>query len=211
MASIGRSPCDEGAILGGRFSQPCAGSGFWVLAATILGSSLAFIDGTVVNVALPALQSGLHATIREVQWVVESYALFLAALLLVGGSIGDLYGRRKMFAAGMMLFARGVGMVRDCREHQPAHHCAQLSRRRRGVPYTEQPRADQRFLSAGAARPGNRDMVWLHGDYDRDWPRAWRMAGPTCILAMGLLHQSAARAGRRRAYDLAGPGKRSRE
>ena len=85
--------------------QPCAGSGFWVLAATILGSSLAFIDGTVVNVALPALQSGLHATIREVQWVVESYALFLAALLLVGGSIGDLYGRRKMFAAGVVLFA----------------------------------------------------------------------------------------------------------
>jgi EmrB/QacA subfamily drug resistance transporter len=77
----------------------------WILAATILGSSMVFIDGTVVNVALPALQSSLHATIAEVQWVVESYALFLAALLLTGGSLGDLYGRRKVFAIGTVLFA----------------------------------------------------------------------------------------------------------
>jgi EmrB/QacA subfamily drug resistance transporter len=65
---------------------------------------MAFIDGTVVNVALPALQSALHATIADVQWVVESYALFLAALLLMGGSLGDLYGRRKLFAAGVVIF-----------------------------------------------------------------------------------------------------------
>jgi EmrB/QacA subfamily drug resistance transporter len=75
------------------------------LAATILGSSMAFIDSTVVNVALPALQSSLHATITGVQWVVESYALFLASLLLTGGSIGDLYSRRKVFATGVALFA----------------------------------------------------------------------------------------------------------
>ena len=61
----------------------------WILAATILGSSMAFIDGTVVNVALPALQTGLDATLADVQWVVEAYALFLAALLLIGGSLGD--------------------------------------------------------------------------------------------------------------------------
>jgi EmrB/QacA subfamily drug resistance transporter len=72
--------------------------------ATILGSSLAFIDGTVVNVALPALQSSLGANISQVQWVVESYTLFLAALLLLGGSLGDLYSRRKIFAAGVILF-----------------------------------------------------------------------------------------------------------
>ena len=78
--------------------------GRWVLAATILGSSMAFIDGTVVNAALPALQSGLGARLSEVQWVVESYALFLAAFLLLGGSLGDLYGRRKVFAVGVVLF-----------------------------------------------------------------------------------------------------------
>jgi MFS family permease len=66
---------------------------------------MAFIDGTVVNVALPALQSALHATLSDVQWVVESYALFLAALLLIGGVLGDVYGRPKVFAVGVALFS----------------------------------------------------------------------------------------------------------
>jgi EmrB/QacA subfamily drug resistance transporter len=76
-----------------------------VLVATILGSSMAFIDGTVVNVALPALQSSLHATVVDVQWVVESYGLFLAALLLIGGAMGDSFGRRWIFLFGTGLFA----------------------------------------------------------------------------------------------------------
>src|ERR1700735_1696747 len=80
-------------------------SGRIVLAATILGSSMAFIDGTVVNVALPALQNALHASIADVQWVVEAYALMLAALLLVGGSLGDIFGRRKVYVFGVVIFA----------------------------------------------------------------------------------------------------------
>jgi EmrB/QacA subfamily drug resistance transporter len=79
----------------------------WVLVATILGSSMAFIDGTVVNVALPALQSSLHATVSDVQWIVESYALLLASLLLVGGSLGDIFGRRKIYIVGVVLFTSG--------------------------------------------------------------------------------------------------------
>src|ERR1700691_1279989 len=86
------------------YSKPEA-SGRIVLAATILGSSMAFIDGTVVNVALPALQNALHASISDVQWVVESYALMLAALLLVGGSLGDIFGRRKVYVFGVAIFA----------------------------------------------------------------------------------------------------------
>src|ERR1044071_3549355 len=106
MANIVRQPCDEGVIR----SEPAATPGAraaepWILAATILGSSLAFIDGTAVNVALPALQKDLNATVLDVQWVVESYALFLAALLLVGGSAGDRFGRRFVFCAGTALFA----------------------------------------------------------------------------------------------------------
>ena len=100
-----KPPCDEATILTGHADRPEAGRGRWVLAATILGSSLAFIDGTVVNVALPALQSALGATLTQVQWVVESYALTLAALLLAGGSLGDVLGRRKVFAAGVLIFA----------------------------------------------------------------------------------------------------------
>jgi len=77
----------------------------WVLAAAILGSSLAFIDGTVVNVALPSIQHGLNATVSGAQWVVESYALFLATLILLGGAAGDFYGRRLLFLIGVALFA----------------------------------------------------------------------------------------------------------
>jgi len=76
----------------------------WTLVATILGSSLTFIDGTVVNVALPALQADLQATITDVQWVIEAYALFLGALILVGGSLGDQFGRKRVFLLGVVLF-----------------------------------------------------------------------------------------------------------
>ena len=87
-----------------------------VLAVTILGSSMAFVDGTVVNVALPALQNAFHASITDVQWVVESYALMLAALLLVGGSLGDILGRRKVYVFGVAVFAAasaGCGLARN--------------------------------------------------------------------------------------------------
>jgi EmrB/QacA subfamily drug resistance transporter len=98
-------PCEEGVIRAAAEAPAQTRGGVWVLAATILGSSMVFIDGTVVNVALPALQRALNATVTDVQWVVEAYALFLAALLLVGGSLGDLYGRRKVFLVGVVLFA----------------------------------------------------------------------------------------------------------
>jgi EmrB/QacA subfamily drug resistance transporter len=106
MAGVVRDPCDEGVLLSRTQVSPCSKSaGRWVLAATILASSMAFIDGTVVNVALPYLQRNLGATAIGVQWVVEAYALFLAALLLVGGSLGDHYGRRRVFLIGVSLFA----------------------------------------------------------------------------------------------------------
>jgi EmrB/QacA subfamily drug resistance transporter len=76
----------------------------WTLIATILASAMTFIDGTVVNVALPALQADLHATITDVQWVVESYTLFLSALILVGGAMGDQLGRKRIFLFGVVSF-----------------------------------------------------------------------------------------------------------
>jgi EmrB/QacA subfamily drug resistance transporter len=106
MSGVIRDPCDEAVILSRRTDAPCAeGKGRWILAATILASSMAFIDGTVVNVALPSLQQNLQATAIGVQWVVEGYSLFLSALLLVGGSLGDHYGRRRVFLIGVSLFA----------------------------------------------------------------------------------------------------------
>ncbi len=101
-----RQPCDEAVIRSGAVPIPCrAEARPWVLAATILGSSMAFIDSTVVNVALPAIQSGFHTTVVDVQWVVESYGLLLGALILAGGSLGDLFGRRLMFVVGVSVFA----------------------------------------------------------------------------------------------------------
>src|SRR3984893_6172046 len=106
IIAVMKSPCDEAAIRSGPAIAPCnRGTGAWILAAAILGSSMAFIDSTVVNVALPALQSSLNATVIDAQWVVESYGLFLGALILVGGSVGDLLGRRRIFVAGITLFA----------------------------------------------------------------------------------------------------------
>ena len=77
----------------------------WILAATILGSGMVFIDGTVVNIAVPRIQIQFNTSAADVQWVVEAYALFLSALLLVGGAMGDRYGRRRIFAVGVALFA----------------------------------------------------------------------------------------------------------
>ena len=106
MSPILREPCDESVIRSLPAAAPCSKrAGRWVLAATTLASSMAFIDGTVVNVALPALQANLNATIVDVQWVIEAYSLLLAALLLVGGSLGDHYGRRRIFLIGTALFA----------------------------------------------------------------------------------------------------------
>jgi hypothetical protein len=108
-----RPPCDEAVIQSGDVGVPCAVEArTWVLAATVIGSSMAFIDGTVVNVALPALQTSFHAAVVNVQWVVESYGLFLGALILVGGSLGDLFGRRSVSSCVIFGAATNVPLPR---------------------------------------------------------------------------------------------------
>jgi EmrB/QacA subfamily drug resistance transporter len=101
-----RTPSDEAVIRSAGATVPFTPKArIWILVATILGSSIAFIDGTVVNVALPAIQASFHANVVDMQWVVESYGLFLGALILVGGSLGDLFGRRLIFVVGIAIFA----------------------------------------------------------------------------------------------------------
>jgi EmrB/QacA subfamily drug resistance transporter len=90
----------------GAATAPCEEAGEpWILAATILGSSMAFVDSTVVNVALPAIQSSLGGTVTDMQWVVEAYGLLLSALILIGGAVGDVFGRKRMFLLGVTVFA----------------------------------------------------------------------------------------------------------
>ena len=120
MTGFPAPPSDTGVIRASPCESPCAPSAApWILAATILASSMAFIDGTVVNVTLPALQQQLNASLVDVQWVIEAYALFLAALLLVGGAAGDRFGRRRVFLLGVALFAvssLGCGLAGNVRE-----------------------------------------------------------------------------------------------
>ena len=109
MGNIYKPPCDEGVMLSAPHAKNSTGTGGgWILAAMILGSSMAFIDGSVVNVALPALQKAFSATSADLQWVVEAYSLFLAALILVGGSLGDTFGRRRIFTLGVIVFASSL-------------------------------------------------------------------------------------------------------
>ncbi len=98
--------CDEGLVRGAQAgARPCAERAKpWVLAATIVGSSMAFIDSSVVNVGLPAIQADLAASMREAQWVANAYMLMLGALMLVGGAAGDRFGRRRMFVIGIAVF-----------------------------------------------------------------------------------------------------------
>jgi EmrB/QacA subfamily drug resistance transporter len=105
MTAVGSLPCNSAeAATAQQVSQGAKGTEPWILATTILASSMAFIDGTVVNVALPALQRSLGATLANGQWVIEAYELMLAALLLVGGAAGDRFGRRRVFVIGVIVF-----------------------------------------------------------------------------------------------------------
>ena len=105
MTTILKAPCDEAVIRAGEMKAPCSKRAApWVLAATIMGSSITFIDSTVVGVALPVLQRELGTDIVGAQWIVEAYSLMLSALILVGGSLGDRWGRKRVFSMGLLLF-----------------------------------------------------------------------------------------------------------
>ena len=120
MSTAVRSPCDEQAIRAGTCGGAQArAAGRWALVAAILGSSMAFIDGTVANVALPVIQRDFSASATDLQWVVESYMLFLSAFLLVGGALGDRLGRRLVFGVGIALFtvaSAGCALAQDARQ-----------------------------------------------------------------------------------------------
>src|SRR4029453_12683619 len=93
--------------------------GRWTLVASILGSSLAFIDGSVVNVALPAIQQDLGGGLATQQWVVNAYLLTLGSLILVGGSLGDIFGESRVFAIGVASFA-GASLLCGVAPNAPA-------------------------------------------------------------------------------------------
>lgn len=99
------APCHDGVLQSAEECQTANAAPQWALAAAIGGSATAFVVGSVVNVALPALQRALGASVAEVQWVLNAYLLMLGALILVGGAAGDRLGRRRVFVIGLAVFA----------------------------------------------------------------------------------------------------------
>ncbi|HEV3178871.1 MAG TPA: MFS transporter [Steroidobacteraceae bacterium] len=98
-------PCDAGVIRSGPSVPACARRRIWVLTAAVMGSTLAFVDESVVNVALPKIEGDLHTTLAAMQWVINAYTLCMSALLLLGGAAADRFGRRLIFVIGVSIFA----------------------------------------------------------------------------------------------------------
>jgi EmrB/QacA subfamily drug resistance transporter len=113
-------PCEEAAIRAMPAGAPSApASKPWILAVTILASTMAYIDESVVNVALPAIEADLQASVTVMQWIINAYTLWLSALILVGGAAGDRFGRRRVFLTGIAVFALaslGCGLARGAVE-----------------------------------------------------------------------------------------------
>src|ERR1700761_3336768 len=85
-------------------------AGKWLMVSAILASAIAFIDSTALNVVLPSLQKNLNATGTDLFWVLNAYLLMLAALILIGGSLGDQLGRKKVFMTGIFIFISGSAL-----------------------------------------------------------------------------------------------------
>ncbi len=175
--NCGPMPCKEVDTSVAVASGPRESSKNWVLAATILGSSMEFIDGTVVNVALPNLQSSLGATGAQAQWVVEAYALFISSLLLIGGSLGDRFGLRRMFLCGVILFTIAsiwCGLAPGC---------------------SEQSRPVERLFPRNRAGSSRRNLVRVCIDHDRFWPCIGRLDGATRLVESRLFPECSGCAG----------------
>jgi hypothetical protein len=198
MPTIARSPCDEAVILTGAAARADDRQGRWVLVVAILGSSMAFIDGTVVNVALPALQVAFDASLADVQWVVESYALTLAALLLTGGALGDARGRRTRpeecqqdvpdNASGSAMPCAAAPRMRRHAVHQhpstvPGFRNVSLSRRRKSACCkTGSLKTRQRSAAAGADTRGGQEIVWREESCESGYREKSRLPFPSRVL-----------------------------
>ena len=184
------APADAG-VDGFRYGS---GPGRWVLLATILGSGLAGIDATVVNVALPAIGADFGVGFAALQATVTAYTLTLASLILLGGALGDRFGRRRVFVIGVIWFALASAVCGARARCRLADLRARPPGRRGRAADAGEPRDDPGVVRAGRPCPGHRCLVGSRwgGHCRRAVPR--RMAHPRRVLAVGLLDQSAARA-----------------
>ncbi len=169
-----RLPCEHPVAPGHIEATPADTR--WVLPATILGSSLSFIDGSVVNVALPVMQDSLGGSLATMQWVVNAYMLTLASLILLGGSAGDRFGRRRVFLIGLVGFAAaslGCGVAPTALWLIGARSCSGDGR---GAADTCKSGHCQRRIHGRDARSRHRHMGSGRSAHHVARAAAWRMA-----------------------------------
>ncbi len=176
------------------------------LVATILGSTVVFLDSTVVNVALPAIADDLDAGLAGQQWVVEAYMLTLVSLLLVGGSLGDQFGRRRMFVFGLIAFGATSILCALAPNVEFLVGAAGAAGDRRGAAGAGLAGDRRRDLRGAGARQGGRHLDRLDRDRDRARPGRRRRPGRGALLAGDLLGQHPADRGDRGADHALGRG-----
>ena len=171
-------------------------AGRWVLGVAVLGSGIAFLDGTVVNVALPDIGRDLDASTSSLQWVLNGYLLTLASFILLGGSLGDRHGRRRVFVVGRRRVHGRLAALRDRAQRRDAGRGAVGAGRRRRAAHPRQPRDDRGELPTRRSRPGDRRLVGPRRRRRRARAVARRLAGRGGFLAGDLPDQPPARAAR---------------
>ena len=170
-----------------------AGPGRWVLAIAVLGSGIAFLDGTVVNVALPAIGEDLGAETSSLQWILNGYLLTLASLILLGGSLGDRHGRRRIFVIGVAWFT-AASLLCAIAPSADALIAARLLQGVGGALLDPgQPGDDRVELPAGRSGPRDRGLVGARRRRRGARPAARRLAGRGDLLAGDLPDQPADR------------------
>ena len=173
-----------------------------MLAATVLGSSMAFIDGTVVNIALAALQSDLRATVADVQWVVEALcAVSRRASAYRRVAWGPLRPAPHLHDRCRSFCSR-IPLVWFCGGYRPIDSCPRIAGYWHRFARPRQPRAAQCIIPARATGTRYRRLVGVHGHYCCGWPAARRLDCRICLMALGVFHQFATCACDHRAESL---------
>ena len=171
--------------------------GRWVVAATVLGSGMAMLDSTVVGIALPSIGREFHGGVGTLQWVVTGYALTLAAFLLLGGSLGDRYGRKRVFSVGVVWFAVASALLRPRPGRGAARRRPGAPGGRRGVAGAGEPGHHPGVVPRRRPGPRHRGLVRAERRGRRRRPADRRLPDRRRLVALGLLHQPPRR--RRRA------------
>ena len=154
------------------------------LAACILGSTIVFVDSTVVNVALPAIQSDLGGGLALQQWVVDAYLLTLGSLILVGGSLGDLFGEKRIFVIGVVAFAvTSLLCAVAWDEGSLIVARGRAGRRRRAAHARRRSQRSRSLFERRGARRRDRDLDGVDGDRLPDRPARRRLARLGGLLA----------------------------